>query len=105
MIFLTETFHLPVFILTFQPILCDVPRLQYVIVVDSKPTSWPDIPRGITIYNIDAVKELGSKPANCKCLCSSIKNVLNLVLDVKVFQLRLNTKVTTKVETRTQAMY
>lgn len=47
-----------------KPILCDVPRLQYVIVVDSKPTSWPDIPRGITIYSIDGVKELGSKPEN-----------------------------------------
>lgn len=75
-----------------------MPRLQYVIVVDSKPTSWSDIPRGITIYNIDTVKELGSKPANCKCLCSSIKNVFHLVLDVKVFRLKLNTKVTLKLE-------
>ncbi|KAM7379273.1 hypothetical protein PAMP_004838 [Pampus punctatissimus] len=47
-----------------KAILCDVPRLQYVIVVDSKPTSWPDIPRGITIYNMDTVKEMGSKPDN-----------------------------------------
>lgn len=58
-----------------QPILCDVPRLQYVIVVDSKPTSWPDIPRGITIYNIDAVKELGSKPENCKCFQFCLDNI------------------------------
>lgn len=47
-----------------KAILCDVPRLQYVIVVDSKPTRWPDIPRGIMIYNMDAVKEMGSKPDN-----------------------------------------
>eukprot|EP00064_Thunnus_orientalis_P005790 superscaffoldBa00000583_g5804 len=47
-----------------KAILCDVPRLQYVIVVDSKPTSWPDIPRGITIYNMDTVKEMGSRPDN-----------------------------------------
>lgn len=44
-----------------KAILCDVPRLQYIIVVDVKPTSWSDMPRGITIYNMEAVKELGSK--------------------------------------------
>uniref|UniRef100_A0A8D0AMV8 long-chain-fatty-acid--CoA ligase n=1 Tax=Sander lucioperca TaxID=283035 RepID=A0A8D0AMV8_SANLU len=38
--------------------------LQYIIVVDTKPTSWPDIPRGIMVYNMDAVKEMGSKPDN-----------------------------------------
>ncbi|XP_075877402.1 fatty acid CoA ligase Acsl3-like isoform X2 [Nelusetta ayraudi] len=42
-------------------------RLKCVIVLDSKPTSWPDIPRGITIHNMDAVKELGSKPENLTC--------------------------------------
>uniref|UniRef100_A0AAQ5ZGY7 long-chain-fatty-acid--CoA ligase n=1 Tax=Amphiprion ocellaris TaxID=80972 RepID=A0AAQ5ZGY7_AMPOC len=47
-----------------QAILCDVPRLQYVIVVDSKPTSWPDISRGIMVYSMEAVKEMGSKPDN-----------------------------------------
>lgn len=47
--------------LSSQAILCDVPRLQYIIVVDVKPTSWSDMPRGITIYNMEAVKELGSK--------------------------------------------
>ncbi|KAM4728255.1 long-chain-fatty-acid--CoA ligase 3b [Anableps anableps] len=47
-----------------KAILCDVPRLQYVIVVDIKPTSWSDMPRGITIYNMEAVKELGSKPVH-----------------------------------------
>uniref|UniRef100_A0AAX7UMZ2 long-chain-fatty-acid--CoA ligase n=1 Tax=Astatotilapia calliptera TaxID=8154 RepID=A0AAX7UMZ2_ASTCA len=45
-------------------ILCDVPRLQYIIVVDSKPTSWPDIPKGIMVYNMDTVKEMGSRPDN-----------------------------------------
>ncbi|KAE8290967.1 Long-chain-fatty-acid--CoA ligase 3 [Larimichthys crocea] len=47
-----------------KTILCDVPRVQHVIVVDSKPTSWPNIPRGIMVYNMDAVKEMGSKPDN-----------------------------------------
>uniref|UniRef100_A0AAQ5ZPG1 long-chain-fatty-acid--CoA ligase n=1 Tax=Amphiprion ocellaris TaxID=80972 RepID=A0AAQ5ZPG1_AMPOC len=47
-----------------KAILCDVPRLQYVIVVDSKPTSWPDISRGIMVYSMEAVKEMGSKPDN-----------------------------------------
>lgn len=47
-----------------KAILCDVPRLQYVIVVDSKPSSYPDVPRGIMVYNMDAVKEMGSKPDN-----------------------------------------
>ncbi|KAK1879718.1 Long-chain-fatty-acid--CoA ligase 3 [Dissostichus eleginoides] len=47
-----------------KAIVCDVPRLQYIIVVDSKPTSWPNIPRGITVYSMDAVKEIGSKPEN-----------------------------------------
>uniref|UniRef100_A0A672FEK0 long-chain-fatty-acid--CoA ligase n=1 Tax=Salarias fasciatus TaxID=181472 RepID=A0A672FEK0_SALFA len=45
-------------------ILCDVPRLRYIIVVDSKPTSWPDIPRGIVVHSMDAVKEMGSQPDN-----------------------------------------
>ncbi|XP_023820788.1 long-chain-fatty-acid--CoA ligase 3 [Oryzias latipes] len=47
-----------------KAILCDVPRLQYIIVVDQKPTSWPDIPKSIKVYNMDAVKEMGSKPEN-----------------------------------------
>uniref|UniRef100_A0A3Q3N8J1 long-chain-fatty-acid--CoA ligase n=1 Tax=Labrus bergylta TaxID=56723 RepID=A0A3Q3N8J1_9LABR len=47
-----------------KAILCDVPRLRYVIVVDSRPTSWPNIPRGIVVLNMDAVKEMGSKPHN-----------------------------------------
>lgn len=53
---------------TSQAILCDVPRLQYIIVVDSKPTSWQNLPRGIMVYNMDAVKEMGSKPDNSECL-------------------------------------
>uniref|UniRef100_A0AAQ5XFZ3 long-chain-fatty-acid--CoA ligase n=1 Tax=Amphiprion ocellaris TaxID=80972 RepID=A0AAQ5XFZ3_AMPOC len=51
-----------------KAILCDVPRLQYVIVVDSKPTSWPDISRGIMVYSMEAVKEMGSKPDNSEHL-------------------------------------
>ncbi|XP_060900580.1 long-chain-fatty-acid--CoA ligase 3b [Labrus mixtus] len=47
-----------------KAILCDVPRLRYVIVVDSRPTSWPNIPRGIVVLNMDAVKEMGSKSHN-----------------------------------------
>uniref|UniRef100_A0A8C7X5I8 long-chain-fatty-acid--CoA ligase n=1 Tax=Oryzias sinensis TaxID=183150 RepID=A0A8C7X5I8_9TELE len=47
-----------------KAILCDVPRLQYIIVVDQKPTSWPNIPKSIKVYNMDAVKEMGSKPEN-----------------------------------------
>ncbi|XP_005796031.1 long-chain-fatty-acid--CoA ligase 3-like [Xiphophorus maculatus] len=47
-----------------KAILCDVPRLQYIIVVDIKPTSWSDMPRGITVYNMEGVKELGSKPVH-----------------------------------------
>lgn len=56
--------HPPTSISVFQAILCDVPRLQYVIVVDTKPTSWSDIPRGITIYNMDTVRDMGSTPDN-----------------------------------------
>lgn len=75
-----------------QAILYDVPRLQYIIVVDSKPTSWPDVPKGITVYNMDTVKEIGSKPDNSECSCSVIEKVSNLV--TKVFWRRLNTKPT-----------
>uniref|UniRef100_A0A7N6F649 long-chain-fatty-acid--CoA ligase n=1 Tax=Anabas testudineus TaxID=64144 RepID=A0A7N6F649_ANATE len=38
--------------------------LRYVIVVDCKSTSWLDMPRGIMVYNMDTVKELGSKADN-----------------------------------------
>ncbi|XP_077415263.1 long-chain-fatty-acid--CoA ligase 3b isoform X2 [Vanacampus margaritifer] len=47
-----------------KAILCDIPRLQYVIVVDKKLSSWQDIPRGISIHNMDAVKEMGARPEN-----------------------------------------
>ncbi|KAM9789867.1 fatty acid CoA ligase Acsl3-like [Neosynchiropus ocellatus] len=47
-----------------KAILCDIPRLQYVILVDRKPSSWPDIPRGITVYTMDTVKEMGRLPNN-----------------------------------------
>lgn len=86
--------HSPTSISTSQAILCDVPRLQYVIVVDSKPASWPDIPRGIMIYNMDAVKEMGSKPDNSEYLRNVIKKVSNFVLEMEVHRRRLNTKLT-----------
>uniref|UniRef100_A0A9J8A857 long-chain-fatty-acid--CoA ligase n=2 Tax=Cyprinus carpio TaxID=7962 RepID=A0A9J8A857_CYPCA len=41
-------------------------RLKHIILVDKKPTSWPDLPRGIMVHNMAAVQELGSKPENCK---------------------------------------
>lgn len=66
-----------------QAILCDVPRLQYVIVVDSKPTSWPNIPRGITIYSMDAVMEMGSKPENSEYLHNVIKKLSNFVREME----------------------
>uniref|UniRef100_A0A3Q3K0F1 long-chain-fatty-acid--CoA ligase n=1 Tax=Monopterus albus TaxID=43700 RepID=A0A3Q3K0F1_MONAL len=47
-----------------KDILCSVPRLQYIIVVDSKPANCPELPRGIMVYSMDAVKEMGSKPDN-----------------------------------------
>ena len=46
----------------FQAILLEIPRLQHIILVDRKPTSWPDMPRGIMVHNMDTVQELGSRP-------------------------------------------
>ncbi|XP_066508265.1 long-chain-fatty-acid--CoA ligase 3a isoform X2 [Hoplias malabaricus] len=45
-------------------ILMEVPRLQHIIVVDDKPTTWPGFPRGISVHNMAAVQELGAKPEN-----------------------------------------
>ncbi|XP_057712620.1 long-chain-fatty-acid--CoA ligase 3b isoform X1 [Corythoichthys intestinalis] len=45
-----------------KAILCDVPSLKFVIVVDKKLSSWQDIPRGITVHSMAAVKEMGSRP-------------------------------------------
>lgn len=61
-----------------------MPRLQYIIVVDSKPTSWPDIPKGIMVYNMDTVKEMGSRPDNSECLSRVIEKFSNLVWKVEV---------------------
>ncbi|RXN22963.1 long-chain-fatty-acid-- ligase 3-like protein [Labeo rohita] len=47
-----------------KAILMDVPRLKHIIVVDKKPTSWPDLPRGIMVHSMAAVQELGSKSEN-----------------------------------------
>ncbi|KAL7825063.1 hypothetical protein AOLI_G00322700 [Acnodon oligacanthus] len=45
-------------------ILKEVPRLQHIIVVDDKPTSWQDYPRGISVHSIAAIQALGAKPEN-----------------------------------------
>ncbi|XP_030629001.1 long-chain-fatty-acid--CoA ligase 3b [Chanos chanos] len=47
-----------------KAILLEVPRLQHIIVVDSKPTAWTDLPRGIMVHNMASVQELGAKPEN-----------------------------------------
>ncbi|XP_064194367.1 long-chain-fatty-acid--CoA ligase 3b [Anguilla rostrata] len=47
-----------------KAILFEVPRLQHIIVVDDKPTSWPGFPRGIMVHNMASVQELGAKPEN-----------------------------------------
>ncbi|XP_034038799.1 long-chain-fatty-acid--CoA ligase 3b [Thalassophryne amazonica] len=47
-----------------KAILYDVPRLQFIIVVDSKPTKLPDMPRGVVVHNMDTVMEMGSRPEN-----------------------------------------
>uniref|UniRef100_A0A672FLA8 long-chain-fatty-acid--CoA ligase n=1 Tax=Salarias fasciatus TaxID=181472 RepID=A0A672FLA8_SALFA len=57
--------------------LLSVTALRYIIVVDSKPTSWPDIPRGIVVHSMDAVKEMGSQPDNSVYLCRLIKKLSN----------------------------
>uniref|UniRef100_A0A673A205 long-chain-fatty-acid--CoA ligase n=1 Tax=Sphaeramia orbicularis TaxID=375764 RepID=A0A673A205_9TELE len=47
-----------------KAILIEVPRLQYIIVVDNTPTSWPGYPRGISVHNMAAVQKLGIRPEN-----------------------------------------
>lgn len=47
-----------------KAILLDIPRLMHIILVDEKPSSWLDLPRGIMVHNIAAVQELGAKPQN-----------------------------------------
>ncbi|KAG7471065.1 hypothetical protein MATL_G00120520 [Megalops atlanticus] len=47
-----------------KDILLEVPRLQHIIVVDDKPTTWPGFPRGISVHNMATVQELGAKPEN-----------------------------------------
>uniref|UniRef100_A0AAY5EY26 long-chain-fatty-acid--CoA ligase n=1 Tax=Electrophorus electricus TaxID=8005 RepID=A0AAY5EY26_ELEEL len=37
-----------------------VPRLQHIIVVDSKPSSWSGLPHGIQVHNMASVQELGA---------------------------------------------
>ncbi|XP_072546761.1 long-chain-fatty-acid--CoA ligase 3a [Salminus brasiliensis] len=45
-------------------ILMEVPRLQHIVVVDDKPTSWLGYPRGISVHNMTAVQALGAKSEN-----------------------------------------
>lgn len=47
-----------------KEIVLDVPRLQHIILVDRKPTSWPGLPRGIQVHSMASVQELGAKPEN-----------------------------------------
>ncbi|XP_076837411.1 long-chain-fatty-acid--CoA ligase 3b [Brachyhypopomus gauderio] len=47
-----------------KEILTDVPRLQHVILVDTKPGSWPGLPRGILVHNMASVQELGDTTAS-----------------------------------------
>ncbi|KAG7457044.1 hypothetical protein MATL_G00242320 [Megalops atlanticus] len=47
-----------------QAILVEVPRLQHIIVVDAKVTSWAGCPRGIMVHNMASVQELGAKAEN-----------------------------------------
>uniref|UniRef100_A0AAZ3QHL0 long-chain-fatty-acid--CoA ligase n=1 Tax=Oncorhynchus tshawytscha TaxID=74940 RepID=A0AAZ3QHL0_ONCTS len=49
---------------------------DHIIVVDSKPTSWPGFPRGIMVHNLVAVQELGSRPDNSKPLPSDIAVIM-----------------------------
>ncbi|XP_075892966.1 long-chain-fatty-acid--CoA ligase 3a isoform X2 [Nelusetta ayraudi] len=41
-------------------ILTEVPKLQHVIVVDSRPTSWPGYANSVSIHNMTAVQALGA---------------------------------------------
>uniref|UniRef100_A0A8B9I096 long-chain-fatty-acid--CoA ligase n=1 Tax=Astyanax mexicanus TaxID=7994 RepID=A0A8B9I096_ASTMX len=47
-----------------KEIVLDVPRLQHIILVDRKPTSWPGLPRGIQVHSMASVQDLGAKPEN-----------------------------------------
>ncbi|XP_006637643.1 long-chain-fatty-acid--CoA ligase 3a [Lepisosteus oculatus] len=47
-----------------KAILLEVPRLQHIIIVDDKSSTWIDYPRGITIHNMAEVQALGSKEEN-----------------------------------------
>uniref|UniRef100_A0AAY4AT60 long-chain-fatty-acid--CoA ligase n=1 Tax=Denticeps clupeoides TaxID=299321 RepID=A0AAY4AT60_9TELE len=51
-----------------KAILLDVPRLRHIIIVDSKPTNWPDMPRGIMVNSMAAVQEIGAKPEHIRSL-------------------------------------
>ncbi|XP_017351676.1 long-chain-fatty-acid--CoA ligase 3b [Ictalurus punctatus] len=44
-----------------KDILLEVPRLQHIIIVDHKSTSWLGLPGGILVHNMSSVQELGAK--------------------------------------------
>lgn len=66
-----------------QEILLEVPRLQHIIIVDHKPTSWPGLPRGILVHNMSSVQELGAKPESSKAL--KISNYSIILLKYQIF--------------------
>uniref|UniRef100_A0A8C9WD96 long-chain-fatty-acid--CoA ligase n=1 Tax=Scleropages formosus TaxID=113540 RepID=A0A8C9WD96_SCLFO len=41
-----------------------VPKLEQIIVVDNKPGTWTDFPKGIRVQSMATVQELGAKPEN-----------------------------------------
>ncbi|KAF5892047.1 long-chain-fatty-acid--CoA ligase 3-like, partial [Clarias magur] len=45
-----------------KEILLEVPRLQHIILVDHKSSTWPNLPRGIQVHSMSTVQELGAKP-------------------------------------------
>uniref|UniRef100_A0A8C9SSN1 long-chain-fatty-acid--CoA ligase n=1 Tax=Scleropages formosus TaxID=113540 RepID=A0A8C9SSN1_SCLFO len=42
----------------------EVPKLEQIIVVDNKPGTWTDFPKGIRVQSMATVQELGAKPEN-----------------------------------------
>ncbi|KPP68446.1 acyl-CoA synthetase long-chain family member 3b-like [Scleropages formosus] len=47
-----------------KAILPEVPKLEQIIVVDNKPGTWTDFPKGIRVQSMATVQELGAKPEN-----------------------------------------
>lgn len=49
-----------------QNVLSKIPCLKHIIYVDNKTINKSDYPKGLEIYNMQAVEELGAKPEHCK---------------------------------------